>query len=228
MFPNLLGPRTGAAPSSESGLATGTRDIFRTTAITRDDMAGHIYGRFLAKNNGLLHARLQHLGKLSKLPSFMSIQNTMKSHVLETSITTPVTCFAIHECQGSKTGLDPCPSEGLARCVDRPLLGHTCYLLKSADSHWRPNPQQKPTWGIHILCKHVLAVTLTDKISSQNTWTLHTCFPPQNRPLNHPTSHPNTEVPRVAIFINPTKINPPPNKTAWVLPSFSSYAKCPR
>lgn len=25
----------------------------------------------------------------------------------------------------SKPSLDPCPSEGLARCVDRPLLGHT-------------------------------------------------------------------------------------------------------
>lgn len=42
----------------------------------------------------------------------------------------------------------------------------------------------------------------TNKTSSHDTWTLHTCFPPQNGPLNYATCHPNTEVPKVATFNN--------------------------
>ena len=73
----------------------------------------------------------------------------------------------------SKPSLDPCPSEGLARCVDRPLLGHThththTHLLQPATcwNQFLPwggtqqipiedwNPQQEPTWIIHM-CQHV-------------------------------------------------------------------------
>lgn len=127
----------------------------------------------------------------------------------------------------SKPSLDPCPSEGLARCVDRPLLGHTHTHTHTADSHWR----LKPPTGTYMNNSHVpacLGSHTTNKTSNHDTWTLHTCFPPQTGPLNHATCHPNTEVPKVATFNNKTKINPAPRKPAWVLPNFPFETKCPR